>query len=464
MSNPPTVWDGVLRRLCAELPEFVLDTWIAPLGGRTVGDRLLLAAPSNLHRKRVESRFLPLIRRCASLEADREIEVVVELAEPEARLAATSPRTQDPIPTSPRPASQPRAIGRLGSAPSQPKLPYTFETFVVGPANALAREASLAVARSRQPGVSPLLLVGPSGTGKSHLARAVNAEARACGLPRAVYASAESFTSGLTSSIYTRQTSGFKRRFRDDCDLLIIEDIQFFQGKVATQLELFHTIEYLRLVGKNVVLTADRLPRDLPKLDPRLSSEMSSGLVAMIEPPDSQLRREILRAKAARGGVRLPDDCLDRLVESIRGSVRDLEGVLRQLVASSTLMNRPIDLALTDEALLKVIPPGAGLDELSVASVIDAVAAFFGVTPRELASRTRRHAVLIPRQLAMYLCRRYTDATLTEIGQALGRDHPSVRNAIEKVEREILERAPLRYQVEALAARIECGPRSSNAP
>ena len=139
--------------------------------------------------------------------------------------------------------------------------------------------------------------------------------------------------------------------------------------------------------------TADRLPRDLPKLDPRLSSEMSSGLVAMIEPPDSQLRREILRAKAARGGVRLPDDCLDRLVESIRGSVRDLEGVLRQLVASSTLMNRPIDLALTDEALLKVIPPGAGLDELSVASVIDAVAAFFGVTPRELASRTRRHAV-----------------------------------------------------------------------
>lgn len=462
MSTPPTVWDGVLRRLRTELPEFVLETWIAPLHVRTGDDRLLLVAPSELRRKRIEVRFLPLIRRCASLEAGRDIEVIVELAAPEATPPAPAPaaatkeqRSEAPPKTSARLSTHSMPTRRPHTAPAQPELPYTFESFVVGPANALAREASLAVARSRQPGVSPLLLVGPSGTGKSHLARAVSAEARACGLPRTVYASAESFTSGLTSSIHTRQTSSFKRRFRDECDLLIIEDIQFLEGKVATQLELFHTIEHLRLVGKSVVLTGNRLPRDLPRLDARLGSEMASGLVALLEPPDSQLRRQILRTKAARGGIRLPDDCLDRLVENVLGSVRDLEGVLRQLVASSTLMSRPIDLALTDEALHKVIAPDAGLEELDLVGVIDAVAAFFNLSPRELASRSRRHAVLIPRQLAMYLCRRYTDASLTEIGQALGRDHPSVRNAIDKVEREILERAPLRYQVEALAARIE---------
>jgi chromosomal replication initiator protein len=135
--------------------------------------------------------------------------------------------------------------------------------------------------------------------------------------------------------------------------------------------------------------------------------------------------------------------------------VRDLEGVLRQLVASAALLNRPIDLALTDEALHKVVAPGPGLQALDVASVIDCVASFFSLSPRELASRSRRQGILLPRQLAMYLCHRYTDATLAEIGRALGRDHPAVRNGIDKVEREILERAPLRYHVEALAARIE---------
>jgi chromosomal replication initiator protein len=341
------------------------------------------------------------------------------------------------------------------SWPRQPVLPHSFENFIVGRTNALAREASLALARGRQNGVSPLFLVGPPGNGKSHLAQAVLSEARQNGIERGRHTSAESFTTELVSSIRARQTGGFKRRFREQTDLLVVEDVQFFQGKTATQLELFHTLEHLRGVGARIVLTGDRLPREIPKLDRRLSSQMSSGMVVEVELPDAELRRKLLIAKASAGGVRLPECCLDRLVEAIRGSVRDLEGALIQLVATASLLKRPIDLALTEAALRKVADPHSPSGAIGVDAVIHTVAEFFGVSIDELSSRSRKRSILVPRQLAMFLSRRYTDASLAEIGRALGRDHPAVRNAVRVVERSILERAPLRYQIEELASRIE---------
>jgi len=346
-------------------------------------------------------------------------------------------------------------VAKPNSSPRQPVLPRSFDTFIVGSTNALAREASLALAQGRQNGVSPLFLVGPSGNGKSHLARAVVTEARQNGIERTRHASAESFTTELLSSIRSQQTGGFKRRFREQCDLLVVEDVQFFQGKSTTQLELFHTIEHLRGVGARIVLTGDRLPRDIPKLDGRLSSQMTSGMVVEVEPPDAQLRRKLLIAKASAGGVRLPEPCLDRLVEAVRGSVRDLEGALIQLVATASLLKRPIDLALTEAALHKVADPDGQSRVIGLDAVIHTVTDFFGVSIHELSSRSRKRSILVPRQLAMFLSRRYTNASLAEIGRALGRDHPAVRNAIQVVERAILERAPLRYQVEELASRIE---------
>jgi chromosomal replication initiator protein len=167
------------------------------------------------------------------------------------------------------------------------------------------------------------------------------------------------------------------------------------------------------------------------------------------------VRREILRVKAAHGGIRLPDACLDLLVDSVRGSVRDLEGVLIQLVASASLLKRAIDPDLTRRALHKLTPMDHSRAHLDVGVVVRTVAAFFGTTPEALAARSRRRDVLVPRQLAMYLCREYTDAPLAAIARAFGRDHPSVANAVRQVERGLLERAPLRYQVEELAARLD---------
>jgi chromosomal replication initiator protein len=332
-------------------------------------------------------------------------------------------------------------------------LHHSFASFVVGQGNALAREAALALARGRRLGAGALYLAAPTGNGKTHLSRAVCGELHARG--RVVYTSAEAFTTELLRGIRGRDTSGFKRRFREGCDLLVVEDVQFFARKTATQLELFHTLEHLRAVGTPVILTGDRLPADIPDLDAGLASRMASGLVAEIEPPDASLRRAILRAKAAAGGVRLPEDCLERLVEAVRGSVRDLEGVLIQLVESAALLQRPVDRELTEAALRKLGRVPAQSRPLALREVIEVVGAFFGLTPVQLAARSRGRTALLPRQLAMYFCRRFTGASLPEIGAALGRAHPAVRNAIEMVERNILERAPLRYQVEELAARLE---------
>jgi chromosomal replication initiator protein len=332
-------------------------------------------------------------------------------------------------------------------------LPCTFDTFVTGPSNALAREASLAVARGRQPALFPLCLVGDHGIGKSHLARAVVAEARATPGVRALYASAERFTTEFTSAIRSRHGGEFRRRYRQECDLLVLEDVQFLGGKEATQLELLHIVEHLRLVGARVVLTSDRLPRCIAGLAPRLASQMMGGLVAELEPPDRRLRREILVDKASRGGIHLPADCLELLVDGVRGSVRDLEGALTQLVASASLLGRELDRELTELSLRKHREPARELHTLD--SVLARVGGFFGLSRAQLAARTRSARLRVPRQLAMYLARRYTDASLSEIGRALGRNHSAVANAIQNVERAVLERAPVRYQVEELAARIE---------
>jgi chromosomal replication initiator protein len=443
------------------MPPFALEAWIGPLvahsDGRDEGgpdSRLTLGCPTAFHRDRVRERFLGDIERCAALEAGVPVAVDLVVVPPAPRtLPVAAQRATEREPECVRA----QTVARPVPVPdAQREFPYRFDNFVVGSCNALAREASLAVARSSQRSLNPLVLAAASGLGKTHLARAIVNEARQHGEARTIYASAEAFTNDFTRSIQARRVDEFKRRFRHGCRLLVLEDVQFLDArKKATQLELFHTICHLIDVGARVVLTADRMPRDIEGLDPRLRSKLSAGLVAELEAPDAIVRREILRQKAADGGVRLPDACRELIVESARGSVRDLEGVLIQLVATASLLKRPIDPELTLVALRKLAPIQGVRHPLAFGEVIETVAAYFKKRPDELAARSRRRDVLVPRQLAMYLGHRYTSASLSEIGAALGRDHSAAANAVRVVERRILESAPLRYQVEALCARLD---------
>jgi len=253
------------------------------------------------------------------------------------------------------------------------------------------------------------------------------------------------------------QPEEWKRRYRGAIGLLIVEDVQFFSGRAKTQLELFHTVSHVLDGGGSVLLTGDRAPRDLVGLDERVRAQLGRGFVAELEMPDALVRRHILRSKASGGGVHLPEDCLDLLVESTAGSVREIESMLIQVVTTSSLLGRKIDLELVREAVTVKSGDSGVLDAKGLATeeIVRIVASFFSKRPEALAGRSRRRDVLIPRQLAMYLAHRYTDASFTEIGRCLGRDHPSVRNAIGRVERLVLENAPLRYQVEALSERID---------
>ncbi|MCS5637759.1 MAG: DnaA/Hda family protein, partial [Myxococcota bacterium] len=365
----------------------------------------------------------------------------------------TSGRRRGPAPS---PGARVEKPGPSKPAPERTSgTSYTFENFVVGPCNALAREASFAMARGQQQALQQLYLKADPGMGKTHLARAVAREAARLGAGEVKYVSAENFTNQFLSALRSNRTGDFKRRYRARCQLFVMEDVQFLERKSATQLEFFHTVQHILDSGGKIMLTGDRMPQQMPELGARIRSHLASGFIAELEPPDPAVRRAILRSKAASGGVRLPSDCLEMLVERVRGSVRELEGVLIQLVTTASLLKKPIDIRLTENAIAKKLSTPSQKCRLGVGDVVGVVASFFQSSPDELASRSRRKQVLLPRQLAMYLCRRYTEASVGEIGQALGRDHPAVRNAIDKIERGMLERAPLRYQVEALSERLD---------
>ncbi|MAI79995.1 MAG: hypothetical protein CL917_13700 [Deltaproteobacteria bacterium] len=482
MTFTPEVWEGVLRHLRNEVPDFAYTTWLEPLRPSPQthqnGAPVCLLSPSQFHCERIRKDFLPTIQTLltAALGGDVEVHLgvatdrvetkekpipslreEVKLSKP-ARSVDGPQIHSSPSASSSRVTAQPAAPGQTEAFPVET---HTFESFVVGECNSLAREVAWALAHGEQRGLSQVFLRADSGMGKTHLAKAVANQTLAVSGRPATYVSAEGFTNQFLSALRTKRTHEFMRRYRGARgNLLVVDDVQFLEGKSATQLEFFHTLQHVLDAGGKVMLTGDRLPQEMHQFSERMRSQMGSGFVAELEAPDAQVRRAILRNKAAHGGVRLPSDCLDFLVEFTRGSVRDLEGVLIQLVTSASLMKQKISLELTR----KVIQQRAGTDgkvrKLSPGDVIGAVSRFFALGPHQISSRSRKREVLLPRQIAMYLCGRYTDAGPAEIGKALGRDHPAVRNAVSKIERGMLEKPPLRYQIEALGEKLDAMTKS----
>ncbi|MEE2664696.1 MAG: DnaA/Hda family protein [Myxococcota bacterium] len=480
MTLPPEVWDGVLRRLARELPPFATESWLAKLIPQHRDGQLYLLAPNAFHKNRVRDTLLPGIRALLREELGREIAVQVEVGgsdearremerhvlevcspqpihearsvpaervESRAQVAVGAARPQ------PTPASNPTTLKLVDpKPPTQGSSDQCFANFVVGPTNSLAREASLAIATQRHAQLQKLYLYSPAGLGKTHLARAIALESSQ--RERVRYATAERFTNDFMTAVRAKTIPAMMRRYRKQLEVLVIEDVQFLSGKSGTQLELFHTVQELVDGGARVVFTGDRPAAELD-LEPQLRDQICSSFLAPIESPDAQLRRQLLREKAAAGGIGLPEECLDAMVQHLTGSVRELDAALVQLVTTASLLRRPIDRQLVHEVLeTKGAIPPSGARRATPALVIEVVARFFDTTPAALATRSRRRDVLVPRQLAMVLCRRFTDVSLVEIGRAFGREHSAVRNAIRAVERRVTERAPARYQLEAVSGRV----------
>jgi chromosomal replication initiator protein len=422
-------WDAVREAVRQRVGSSAFEAWFRSLSGAVESNVLVLRCPDRFSRDWIRGRYGALISEAApgvqrvDYQVDRALGAPAGNRSRRRAAEAPAPRAQ---------ADEP-----------------TFETFVSGPNNALALEAARGVARG-DPGLSPLVLSGRSGLGKTHLCLAIRADV---GEP-ALYRSAEEFTTEVTRGLRGGQMEAVRRRYRRSLNVLVLEDIQFLTGKRATQVELFHTLDHLISHGKRVVLSADRLPHELEGLDEGLRSRIASGLIARLSPPDLSTRTAILREKATGGGCRIPEDCLTILASRPVHSVRDLISGLNQVVARSSLLRTRVTVDLVQEAL-QAVELRAG--PRSLEEVLDLVARASAVSAEELRSRTRRRRVVRPRQFAMYLCRRYTEASLPEIGRLFGRDPASVRYAIEVVEKRVVEQPQVRYELEALATRLSPG-------
>ncbi len=332
---------------------------------------------------------------------------------------------------------------------------YIFETFVIGSSNRFAHAAAVAVAEAPGKAYNPLLVYGDSGLGKTHLLHAIGHYVRSLFAgARVRYVSSEEFTNEFINAIRDDRQDRFKRRYRD-VDVLLIDDIQFLEGKIQTQEEFFHTFNTLHNANKQIVITSDRAPKRLEALEDRLRNRFEWGLITDVQPPDLETRIAILRKKAATERMTAPPDVLEFIASKIQTNIRELEGALIRVTAFASLNRQPVDLTLAEIVLKDLIPEG-GEPEITAALIIAQTAAYFGLSIDDLCGPSRSRVLVTGRQISMYLCRELTELSLPKIGQQFGgRDHTTVMHADKKIRQLLAERRSVYNQVTELTNRIK---------
>jgi chromosomal replication initiator protein len=329
---------------------------------------------------------------------------------------------------------------------------YTFSTFIVGSGNQLAHAASLAVAEAPGHAYNPLFLYGGVGLGKTHLLHAIGHTALENGMT-VLYVSSETFTNEMINAIRYRTNEEFRAKYRS-ADVLLVDDIQFIAGKDSTEEEFFHTFNSLYESNKQIVMCSDRPPKAIVSLEERLRSRFEWGLIADIQPPDLETRVAILRAKADLSQRMVPDDVIQYLASRVQSNIRELEGSLNRLLAFSQLQRMPLTID-TAKAALANLATDARQQRVSIDDVLNAVAEYYRLSLEDLRGKQRDKHIVVPRQVAMYLMRQETEASLLEIGQSLGgRDHSTVLHGCEKISREVNENTALRKEVLAIRQQI----------
>jgi chromosomal replication initiator protein len=329
---------------------------------------------------------------------------------------------------------------------------YTFENFIVGPSNELAHAAAQASAGGGGRRYSPLFLCGGTGLGKTHLLQAI-AHRVLAEQPgkRIIYVSAERFTNDFIAAIQNKRMEAFRTHYRFECDLLLVDDIQFLAGREQTQEEFFHTFNALHELDRPIVFSSDKYPQQLERMEERLVSRFSWGLVADVQAPELETRVAILRKKAQVEGIPLDDQVALFLAQTISSNVRELEGTLIRLAAKASLTNRPIDLAFAQGELSSVSGRGK---VLSIDDIQRAVCAHFHLRPSDLLSKDRHKTTAFARHVAMYLCKQKLPVSFPEVGRAFGKDHTTVMSAVRKVE-SLREQDPqVRAQLEAIEKKL----------
>jgi chromosomal replication initiator protein len=432
-----TLWTEVQARLRDALNESTFTTWFADVDPIDLdGEGFVLGVPNDFTRAWIEDHFLDLIQAGIreTLGDERPIRLAVREPDPSVR-AELEPPTR-------------------GGEGLNPK--YTFDLFVIGSSNRFAHAAALAVAEAPAQAYNPLFIYGGTGLGKTHLLQAIahyvgehsrNLTAR--------YVTSEIFMNDFINSLRDKRIEGFKQRYRH-YDVLLIDDIQFFEHKERIQEEFFHTFNSLYEAGRQIVISSDRPPRAIATLEARLRSRFEWGLITDIQAPDLETRIAILRKKVKTDAIHVPDSqVLTFIASRISTNIRELEGALTRVVAFSSLTGRPMTVELAQEVLKDVFPQGEPA-EVSIEHIQEAVVERFSMSMQELTGERRSQSIVYPRQVAMYLCRELTDSSLPKIGKKFGgRDHTTVIHATSKIAKLIQEDRSVYNLVQELTARIK---------
>ena len=446
------LWSSALESIRTQVSVQDFDAWFAPIGFDAVNDReIVLRVPHGHFADWIRSRFGTLIEAEVSRRAGRPIALRLVNSED----SASSRRNGSD-------ASPQRALfAQSAESAEPPALPhgllqkYTFRSFVVGPSNQFAHAACQAVADNPTSNYNPLFIYGGVGLGKTHLLHAIGigVHERNAKL-RIRYISSENYINDLITSIRLDRMDDFRYRYRTECDVLLIDDIQFFAGKDRTQEEFFHTFNSLHSAHKQIVVTSDRFPQEIPGLEERLRSRFQWGLIADIQAPEMETRVAILRKKAEKLGFDLSDDVTMYLATAIKSNVRELEGSLTRLHAWFAIKREVVTLAKAKELLRNIIQDSGRV--VTADAIMKMVAAAYDVKVSDLKGQRRHRTVTHPRMVAMYLCRKLTNDSFPEIGRRFGgRDHSTVISAVNKIEKNLLQDVMLQKMVRDLERQLE---------
>jgi chromosomal replication initiator protein len=453
------VWRAALGELQVSLSPANFETWLKDTTLTDVdGDRFSVAAPNGFAKDWLENRYRSLIAQTLARIVGYSVNVEFEVREgaPEAG-AEEHPAETASATSSPRVRVEPGRVGGEGGGVNLNSR-YTFRTFIVGSANRLAHAASLSVAERPGEAYNPLFLYGGVGLGKTHLMHAVgNAVVARFPRKRVVYATSEKFTNDFITSIQQGRIDDFRARYRK-IDLLLIDDIQFIADKERTQEEFFHTFNAIHEDGKQIVLSSDRPPKQITTLEERLRSRFEWGLIADLTAPDLETRIAILRTKAEEQGVRVGPEALEFIARKVVSNIRELEGALNRIVAYASMQGMPISVDLAQAVLSNVLysPRKRAVTPERIAA---AVSEYYDVDLEVLRGQKRDRAIVVPRQIAMYLMREETDVSLLRIGAELGgRDHSTVLHACRKIDQEVARNEELRRELAAVREAIYSEP------
>jgi chromosomal replication initiator protein len=434
-----SLWTEVAGRLKGALNDSTYRTWFGEVEGMEVtDDTFVLAVPNDFTREWIEGHFLELIRAAVRDATGHQRRVQLTVAE-----------IGVPADTARAPAAQ-----RIGESGLNTK--YTFDLFVIGSSNRFAHAAALAVAEAPAQAYNPLFIYGSTGLGKTHLLQAIAQYVMEHpGNMSVRYVTSESFVNDFINSLRDKRIEGFKQRYRN-YDLLLIDDVQFFEGKERFQEEFFHTFNTLYEAGSQIVLSSDRPPKEIATLEARLRSRFEWGLITDIQPPDLETRIAILRKKVKTDGIHIADpQLLTFIAGRISTNIRELEGALTRVVAFASLTGRPMTPDLAQDVLKDVFPQGE-VAQVTIERIQEVVCERFSMTLEELCSHKRSQNIVYPRQVAMYLSRELTDSSLPKIGKHFGdRDHTTVLHANGKIANMIRADRTVYNLVQELTARVK---------